>query len=336
MKWWRLRDALRLKREEMHGFRLGALPLSSANFSARDHGVQVGGDPDAPSVYEESFSGFGWLHDADVRGFLDLKLTSRPDEPGFLTVKTEPRRAVQSSLVYRFESYFPLESVEITLDAAAPPGARCRNTLSISTDELQREWPLEVHQQGTAAIEPLVLRDDDVLKGRHVFFVRVLMENHAERPELPGNRLDRLRVRCVHQPPAPGTAAQLVADDYGNLRYEDDFTSARWPHLGRLDVGHQTHGGYRDGGFWVGLKGGFPTTTHLLQRVSSPDPLKQLVVTADCHADGTNLGGAVILSVALRGEKPKWETRTEGLHNGPLRLEIPAIDLAQLREFDVQ
>ena len=63
----KLRDALRLKRQEMHSFSLSARPLPSANFSVRDHSVPVGGDLDSPSVYEESFSGFEWLHAADVR-----------------------------------------------------------------------------------------------------------------------------------------------------------------------------------------------------------------------------------------------------------------------------
>ena len=43
--------------------------------------------------------------------------------------------------------------------------------------------------------------------------------------------------------------------------------------------------------FWVGMVGGYATSTELLQRFSSPRPLKELVVTADCYADGKNLGG---------------------------------------------
>ena len=67
-------------------------------------------------------------------GFLNLKLTSRPEEPGFLVLKTEKGKPTSASLVYRFESYFPLESVEITLDAAAD--SHGRNVVAISTDEL--------------------------------------------------------------------------------------------------------------------------------------------------------------------------------------------------------
>ena len=68
----KLRNWLRTKREEMHAFQEGDLPLRSANLSARDGSVAVGGDADAPSVYEENFSGFGWIHDANIRGFLNL------------------------------------------------------------------------------------------------------------------------------------------------------------------------------------------------------------------------------------------------------------------------
>ena len=84
----------------------------------------------------------------------------------------------------------------------------------------------------------------------------------------------------------------LVSDANDNLSYQDDFRATRWPHLGRLEVAHPTHGGYRDGGFWVGLKGGTATSTHLVQRVNSPRPLKELVVTANCYADSQNLAAA--------------------------------------------
>ena len=98
---------------------------------------------------------------------------------------------------------------------------------------------MQVMQPATVAIQPLVLRDNNMLKGLRVFFLRVSMENHADRADLSGNRIDRRQVRCIHQPPKPGAAAMLVADEYGNLTYQDSFRSRRWPHLGRLEVGHQ-------------------------------------------------------------------------------------------------
>ena len=83
----KLRNWLRTKREEMHALQPSDIPLVTAGFSARDRSVPVGGDTDSPSVYEEDFSGFGWIHDADIRGFLNLQLTSKPEQPGFLRLK---------------------------------------------------------------------------------------------------------------------------------------------------------------------------------------------------------------------------------------------------------
>lgn len=329
----KLRNWLRTKREEMHAFGDGDLPLQSGNLSARDRSVSVGGDADAPSVYEENFSGFSWIHDADIRGFLNLKLTSRPEEPGFLLMKTTPGRKAQASLRYRFESYFPLESVHVTLDGAAPADARCRNELAISMDELGRSWPLDAAQSEVNSIQPLVLNDDGQLKGRHVFYLRIKMENHGD---LPANRLDRLRVECVHQAPPAGAAAKLVGDAYGNLSYEDDFSTSRWRHFGSVKAQHDDHGGYRRGRFWVGMVGGYATSAELVQRISSPRELKELAITADCYADGKNLGGSAVLRIAPRGEEPKWETSTQGMHRGPLRVEVPGEELAGLREFDVR
>ena len=332
----KLRNWLRTKRDEMHAFREGDLPLPSANLSARDRSVPVGGDADCPSVYEEDFAGFSWIHDADIRGFLDLKLTSRPDKPGLLLTRTAPGRAVRTSLTYRFESYFPLEAVRVTLDAAAPTEAKCRNELAISTDEMGRSWPLQAERVGTDATEPLVLCDDGQLRGGHVFYLRVTMENRAERQGLPGNRLDRLRVQCVHRPPPSGATAKLVGDDYGNLSYEDDFSTSRWRHLGSVKVAHKDHGGYRGGKFWVGMAGGYATSTELVQRISSPREVKELAVTADCYADNRNLGGSAVLQIAARGAPAKWQVSTQGLHRGPLRLDVAPAELNGLREFDVR
>jgi hypothetical protein len=161
------------------------------------------------------------------------------------------------------------------------------------------------------------------------------MENPNGQAGLAANRLDRLRVRCVHQPPQPGAAAQLVADDNDALSYVDDFRATRWPHLGTLMTAHPSHGGFRDGLFWVGLKGGTATSTLLMQRISSPRPLKELAVIADCYADAPNLGGSVTLSIAPRQGQPRWSTSTQGRHNGPLQLKVPSEELAGLRDFDV-
>jgi hypothetical protein len=332
----KLRNWLRLKREQMHVFNDGDLPLPMANFSARDRSISVGGDPDSPSVYEENFSGFGWIHDADLRGFLNLQLTSKPEQPGFLRMSPQSGQAVNASLTWRFDSYFPLERVRVTLDAAAPSVAGCRNTLSITTDELGDEWPLCVEQVDANEMGTVVLSVPDSLRGKRVFYVRLNMENEAESDHVAANQIDRLRVECVHQPPSSETAAKLVEDDYGNLTYEDDFSTMRWKHLGRVNVAHATHGGQRADEFWVGMVGGHATSTELTQRVSSSRPLEQLVVTADCYADGKNLGGQAVLQVAPRGAKPKWQAGTQGRHQGALRVEIPPSELGDLQEFDVR
>ena len=43
-----------------------------------------------------------------------------------------------------------------------------------------------------------------------------------------------------------------------------------------------------------------------------------------------------MLKIAPRGGQPKWEAGTQGLHRGPLRLEIPREELDGLQAFDVR
>ncbi|MBM4201837.1 MAG: hypothetical protein FJ189_11200, partial [Gammaproteobacteria bacterium] len=330
----KLRTALRAQREAMHAIRPDELPLSSANVSARDRSVQVGGDPDAPSEYVETFSGFEWLHAADVRGFLNLRLTSRPETPGFLELMPRENGLAKASLVYRFESWFPLDHVEILLDSALTDAPAARNVLSLSTDATDESWPLEVVQDSDG-IATLRLEDRQTVQGKHVFFVRLLMEHREGRAGVAANRLDRLRVRCVHQPPSPGATATLVVDDNDALSYEDDFQTKRWLHFGEASAAHPSHGGFRDGNFWVGLKGGTATSTQMFQRVSSPRPVKELKVIADGYADAPNLGGSITLSVAPRQGQPRWTITSQGRHDGPLTLVIPTPELEGLQDFDV-
>jgi hypothetical protein len=329
-----LRNALRTQRVAMHAVRPGELPLSSAHVSPRDVSPQVGVDPDEPGEYVESFSGFDWLHAADVRGFLDLRLTSQPTTPGFLELVPRQAGPARAELIYRFESWFPIASVEVELRGEVS-GTGGRNRLSLAPEELPGDWPREVVQESTRDLESLHLRDDRVVGGRRSFLVRVVMENPQGVAGWAGNRLDQLRVRVIHQPPPAGAAAVLEADDNDLLGYRDEFRTTRWRHLGTLTAAHPSHGGFRDGGFWVGLKGGTATNTHLVQRVSSPRPLRELTVWADCQANAPDLGGSVRLAVARRGGEPVWTITSEGRHDGPLALRVPPEELDGLREFDI-
>ncbi len=136
----------------------------------------------------------------------------------------------------------------------------------------------------------------------------------------------------------------LTRDQYGNLSYDDDFTTTRWQHFGGFKTGHASHAGFRDAGFWVGLKGGYPVSNTIVQRFSSPHPLKELKVSVDGYANSTDLGGQLILKVAPRDGKPLWSTGSKGRHKGRLTLRIPTEELtgasAKLRDglqhFDVR
>jgi hypothetical protein len=329
-----LRNALRTQRAAMHAVRPGELPLASAGFSARDLSPQVGGDPEAASEYLEAFDGFDWLHAADVRGFLDLRLTSQPATPGFLELLPRQAGPARAELIYRFESWFPIASVEVELRGEVT-GPTARNTFSLAAEETDGEWPHGPVQSQTTGLQSLRLQDEAVVRGRRVCFVRVLMENPRSEPGTVSNRLDQLRVRVIHQPPPPGAAATLQPDDNDVLGYRDDFRTNRWRHLGTLTTDHPTHGGWRDGGFWVGLKGGTATSTHLVQRFTAPRALQVLRVEADCYADAPNLGGSVRVAVAPRGAEPRWSVTSPPRQDGWLNLEIPPAELGGLAEFDL-
>ena len=358
-----LRNWLRVKRAQAQAFAPGDLPLASANFSSRTHqAILFGDDPGAPSVYEESFDGFGWIEDADLEGFLDMKLTSQPEEePGFLLAKTYPNRPVDAMLTYRFESYFPLKRVEVKLAGAAPVAQRCRNELAISlygqwADRTLRSpspgedrWRLRVEQVGNETVETLSIgADEDFLNGAHTFYVRVSMQNHGDSETGPGefaNRLDQVQVRCVPIPPEPGAKVTLIRNTYHELEYEDNFTTLRWKYFGELNASAPAErSGYRDSGFWIST-GPEVSSTRLVQRISAENlglP-KELAVTVKAFAD-SNLGGHVDLGIAPHGGKIQWKTSTDehqdneidGVYKGDLTVKVPPDRMRAIAgDFDV-
>ena len=338
-----LRGALRSKRREMRALRPGELPLVTANSSAAARAIPVGGDAERPSRYVESYSGFAWIDDATITGFLDLMLTSRPAEPGFLVVRPRPREAkpsrpskVDASLTYHLRSYFPLKQVRVQIEATAPSALGARTEIALTRDELGRDWPVAKELIDSDDVKPLVIEaGPDDLQGTHDVYVRVRARQATGDPQSLSHFLDNLQIECIHEPPPAGAAIKLAADQYGNLSYDDDFSTSRWRHFGEATASAPTHGGYRESGFWVGLKGGYAISTKVLQRVSTPRPMKELTVTANVMANSTDLGGTATLKIGPRGGEPKWAVSTKGRHNGPLTLVVPSDELPEFTELDV-
>jgi len=69
-------------------------------------------------------------------------VNGRTYEFGGLELMTIPGEVVAGSLVYRLESFFPLESVRVLLQSSAPAGAQCHNQIALARDEAVNEEPL--------------------------------------------------------------------------------------------------------------------------------------------------------------------------------------------------
>jgi len=150
-------------------------------------------------LYEDDFTAFKWIDDASISGFLDMKLTNEPEErPGFLLAKTRAEGPVEATLIYEFKSLkYPLSTIRVRLDAAAPTASKSRNQIALSLDK--NTWPLSAEQAGNDQIEPVTLTADSrFIKGAKSVFVRIRMQNDAGAANAPANRLDHLSVQCGH------------------------------------------------------------------------------------------------------------------------------------------
>ena len=346
-----LRRALKAKRRQMHALPPGSLPLASANFSQAVRQIPIGGDPGKPSRYVDDFGGPGILQDASITGFLDMMLTSRPADPGFLVIRPRPgqggkrtRRAVDASLTYDLESYFPLQKIRVTLKATAPDQLKAINSISLHAAQWNSEIvkPIAEVRGGQGGL--LVLEAGPEVVGMRRLRVRLGLKQGAGDSTDLSHRIDQLVIEAEHALPDGDAVAKLTGDDYGNLGYDDDLSTSRWQHLGSFSTSHESHCGRRGSGFWIGLKGGFAISGQLLQRFSAGRRLKQLTVQVNGYANGPDLGGGMVVEIAPRGGKAIWKAAAKGRHSGPLVLEVPAKDLVGasarvpdgLQDFDVR
>ena len=263
-----LRSALRSKRRQMRALRPDDLPLVTANFSESSRSIPVGGGPGTPSVYVDPFNAPNLISDTSITGFLDLMLTSRPAEPGYLVVRPRPesqgetRRPVDTSLTYHLNSHFPLKQVLISLRATAPTALGATNSMSVSTHELAENPDQQVEQTDQDMAGTLQLQvGPEILHGSRDLFVTVRMTQQMGSSDNLSHRLDQLLFECENIPPAADSIASLDLDQYGNILYRDDFTTDRWKYFGEVQTSAKTHGGYRNHEFWVGMKRGTIVST---------------------------------------------------------------------------
>ena len=339
-----LRSALRSKRREMHAIRPGTLPLATANFSAAARIIPAGGDPGDPSRYVDTFNGTSIVQDATITGFLDLMVTSRPAKPGFLVIRPRPRQAksvrrpVAASLTYYMKSYFPLKSVKVSLKASAPKNLGAKNRITISTSEFETMPVESITQSNQSNIVPVLLEAKFSSKQgvRDAFVTLKMSQTNGSSVDL-SHRLDELVIECEHFPPKPNASVRLHVGQYGSVSYDDDFTTPRWKHFGKLTASAKSHGGKRGASFWVGLQGGYVVQTTVTQRFQSPKPLKELHIETSGYANRAQLGGHLVVEVIPKGSpKPKWKQDSPDRFHGSMTLKVPPKELNGLKEFVVR
>ena len=174
--------------------------------------IEAGRPEPIPTFYHDDFSGDRWMRDANLVGFDDIKRVQEPGGPfsdsGFLLAGTRADRAVDASLIYEFESEYPLTRVSVRLEAAAPAASKSRNEIALSLDG--RNWSLATEQSNRDDIQPMVLAADErFLEGSRTVYLRIRMQNDAGVESAAANRLRYLRVECTNN------AVALWWNDWG-------------------------------------------------------------------------------------------------------------------------
>ena len=224
-------------RQDMHRVAPGMRKVMDSANHSQGVPIEVARPGNIPMLYEDDFTAFKWIDDASISGFLDMKLTNEPEErPGFLLANTRAEGPVEATLIYEFKSpEYPLSTVHVRLDAAAPAASKSRNQIALSLDK--NTWPLSAEQAGNDQIEPVTLTADSrFINGAKSVFVRIRMQNDAGSANALANRLDHLSVQCGHK----GVA--LWWNDWGTVEQQGNWAKFFRPDK-NLDIDGDDQGG---------------------------------------------------------------------------------------------
>jgi hypothetical protein len=311
--WWSDRPALNrmrkycaMKQREITATAPGQTPQSSANFSF-GRTIPVGGDREDHYAFEETFEGPRFIDDADLTGFLEMRLTPR----GTLELKAHPDRAARCSLVYHFKSQHAMADLSVEATCASPGSGR--NRVAVSADGVT--WHHEVTQENVADLAPLrlVAPTGDAWDNLKQVYIRILMEHPAGLDAMP-NVLGAFRFSCTVAKPVRREII-LRPRPKGDLHYVDDFQTSTWMHTadesGDIDIVTWRPDTF---GFRGAARGA--TSWALRQKFILDRPMEHLAIRLAYRADQRNLGGSVELGISLDGENIIASDRS-GNHIGP-------------------
>ena len=237
-----LRNMVRVQRTKLHAMKNVELPLPTADYSPRSRNIPIVGDESSPGVFHEHFTNFAWINNANLEGFTNLKLNSTPNPIGILNVRSKGGQIVESSLIYRFETIFPIKHVKVSMSGTASKMDNAVNTISISTDEIKGDWSHKATQSGIDSLTTFTLDADEEFFGeKKVFFVKVNMSNQSERDYDNANQISGLTVEVTNKIQSDNLRITEFENTYGTYSYEDDFSSSRWKYFGKLHAQHSSH-----------------------------------------------------------------------------------------------
>ncbi len=264
--------------------------------------------PDTEGRIDHSWAGLG---EATVYGFRSIATTDG-------IVRTSGGRPV--SLDYKFWSLLPIEHCRLELHRV---DGKTLPRVEISRSGAPDEWrPVDVdgdHSMLALSEDATWLRE---------FRIRLTFED----PEAVF-----AGARVVGDAVMPEDRAIALYPEFyhgwrGGIEYEQRLDAGLWRILGRLDGGKHLEPGPA-----LAMRGthGRAVSSEVVQKFTSTQPLKNLVVRLEGSHNSTNLGGSTSLGVSLDGENVLTEGTFDGVaDSGGQWNGVHIADLREAETFD--
>lgn len=274
--------------KEAHKISPGELPLPSANFS-EGRKIEISGDIEGKYIYQENFDSYKFIDDANIEGFLNLRLDGRKKA---LRVLSFPyKKGV--SLTYKFYSVFNIHNIETVVDINyLSEKSRCE--VSFSKDG--KNWMKKTRE--TTGIWEISYNSEPTKN----LWIKISFPPSGEKDYLVAE-LNKLGIKAKIKVKKHDEVL-LQPDEQGQVRWVEDFQSQKYLHLTHKIFGP-------DDLIWqpgrLSIRGakGRRVESKLIYKFVSPKPLSDIVIELKCSANSPNLGGVNKISVSLNGKN--WE-----------------------------
>ncbi|TWU14932.1 hypothetical protein CA54_38020 [Symmachiella macrocystis] len=291
-----------------HIERVHKLPYDFMGFDSADLGtgdlLEIGPTVGDRLVFGDGFANEKCIDTASMTGFRNFVMDGET-----LAVRGFRGRDINSTLEYRFQGDLLAQQPTVSLDVIAKPELNGKVELALSADG--NNW-ITATSEFKDGVQQLKLASSAESEFAHLrdFRVRVRITGKSSPDESPSVRIDNLRIEAGLTAPEEKLVRLKPTDNAGShLEYDEQFLSQKYRWLANLT--NESHIEWSNGQIGVRMRPG-GSAGILVWKVTNADPLRNIRVQVEGHANPIHLGTNHYVDISTDGEHWSHEVNTTG------------------------